>query len=157
MQLREHISGFDSNLTRQSRNIQLLDVFSALKEVIVNPLELQNYENLTRPFQEIKKDDIRLGLDTDLKKACEEFILATAKSCTNPILSYLKTHKSFSTEVNDGFKEIILKVNADTLECIRNNLGHPIQMLKMYFGDKHIQLALIRIIRVYWFNIRVLF
>lgn len=86
MQLREHISIYDSNFTRSTRNFHFMDILGALKDVLVNPLVLQSYGS----FLQVKEDDVRHVLDEDLKHSCEGFILETAKVCSNPILDYLK-------------------------------------------------------------------
>jgi hypothetical protein len=45
-------------------------------------------------------------------------------------------------------KEMLQKANNDALEAIKRHLMASIKMLGLYFGDKNVQLTLIRIIRV---------
>jgi hypothetical protein len=101
MQLREHISGYESNLTRSSRNVKLIDILNVVRDVFSSSIESQNFASLALPFTRVQTEDIRMALDNDLKKYCQGFILSTARTCIEPILRFLKEYKIMASGKDD--------------------------------------------------------
>jgi uncharacterized protein YaaR (DUF327 family) len=165
MQLREHISLYDSNFTRSTRNLHFSDIMTAVKDVLVRPLVLQNYGNLVMPFFQTQEDDVRQLLDADLKRSCENFVLDQAKLNSQPLIHFLDTiGKKASHGIDNQYAGLFMlmidsvrKAYQEFLPAIQKHFPNTIKMMKNYLGDKSTQLTLIRIIRVTAFYRRVQF
>ncbi|KAI8902930.1 Sec34-like family-domain-containing protein [Globomyces pollinis-pini] len=153
LQLREHISFYDSKFTRSTRTFDVTEVFDALKDVFINPLTFQTYGNLALPFLKTQEDDVRQILDNDLKKACESFILDASKTSSLPITQFVLKAKPYLSSktslVEQPFAstENIKVVYESFVKAVNANLLNAVWKLKHYLGDKNTQLTLIRIIR----------
>ncbi len=102
MQLRENISYYDSKFLRSTRNVKLTDIFQAIRVVLANPLIIQNYGDLAKPFVATQQDDVRQILDSKLKFSCETFILNTSKASTQPLLNYMAVVNEFLARNSRG-------------------------------------------------------
>jgi uncharacterized protein YaaR (DUF327 family) len=156
LQVREHVSLYDSNFTRSTRNVQFSDIMMAVKDVLVRPLVLRNYENLVMPFFQTQEDDVRQLLDADLKRSCENFVLDQAKLNSEALIHFLDTIGSKPTQGIDHQYAGRIFLIADAvrngyqqfLSAIQKHFPSTIKMMQNYLGDKSTQLTLIRIIRV---------
>jgi hypothetical protein len=102
LQLRENISYYDSKFLRSTRNVKLADIFQAIRVVLSNPLDIQNYGDLAKPFIATQQDDVRQILDQELKTSCETFILETSKASTEPLLQFLNEVTMFLAKNSRG-------------------------------------------------------
>ena len=102
LQLRENISYYDSKFLRSTRNVKIADIFQAIKDVLGNPLAIQNYGNLAKPFIATQQDDVRQILDAKLKFSCESFILDISKASTEPLVQFMAQINAFLSKHSRG-------------------------------------------------------
>jgi hypothetical protein len=156
LQLREHISIYDTKFLRSSRSVKISDIFQAILGVISNPLTLQSYGNLASPFVAIQHDDVRQILDSKLKEACQAYILHTCKMTAEPLIAFMKKANTLKAQSGKDAlfiqpfaqKEALILNYQNFLELIESNLKVSVGKLRQYLGDKGTQLTLIRIMRV---------
>ncbi|KAJ3275146.1 Golgi transport complex subunit 3 [Terramyces sp. JEL0728] len=89
LQLREHVSYYDAKFTRFKSTFKFVDVLDAIKDVFAQPLRFESYGNLALPFIKTQNDDVRQLLDSDLKKACENFILGISQIVCLPLITFV--------------------------------------------------------------------
>ena len=102
LQLRENISYYDSKFMRSTRNVKIADIFQAIRDVLGNPLVIQNYGNLAKPFIATQQDDVRQILDAKLKFSCETFILDLSRSSTEPLVGFMSQISTFLSKHSRG-------------------------------------------------------
>ncbi|KAJ3256863.1 Golgi transport complex subunit 3 [Boothiomyces macroporosus] len=150
LQLREHVSYYDAKFTRFKSAFKFVDVLDAIKDVFAQPLRFQSYGNLALPFIKTQNDDVRQLLDSDLRKACENFILGISQIVCQPLIVFLgqcQPYKKPDSLANQPFAspDAVQSVHDSFVKSLQANLLPQILLLKNYLGDKNTQLTLIRI------------
>ncbi|KAJ3323590.1 Golgi transport complex subunit 3 [Boothiomyces sp. JEL0866] len=150
LQLREHVSYYDAKFTRFKSLFKFVDVLDAIKDVFAQPLRFESYGNLALPFIKTQNDDVRQLLDSDLKKACENFIFGASQNVCQPLIVFLglcQPYKKTDALGNQVFTnpEAVQSVHDTFIKSLQANLLPQILLLKNYLGDKNTQLTLVRI------------
>ncbi|TPX43835.1 hypothetical protein SeLEV6574_g04838 [Synchytrium endobioticum] len=168
LMLREQIAPFDVAFVRRQEVLDFGALSEAVSSVLANPLSFGNFSQAVLASAALPKvveryPDAKEGVDKELKRICEDFILDTTRSCVEPLSSFLLKVQAFKLRdssirpssvprlslpsQNFAQPAQVLQIQDAFREVLSKRLGHAISRMADYLGDKRTEAVLVRVMR----------
>ncbi|TPX32254.1 hypothetical protein SmJEL517_g04569 [Synchytrium microbalum] len=168
LMLREQIAPFEVAFVRKEEILDFGALQAAVSTVLSDPLSFGNLSQavmagVSLPRTVESYPDAKEGVDKELKRVCEDFILDTTRSCVEPLSSFLLKVQVF--RLRDGSSRSssvpreslaaqnfaqpaqVLQIQDAFREVLSKRLGYAISRMADYLGDKRTEAVLIRVMR----------
>ncbi|KAI9203906.1 Sec34-like family-domain-containing protein [Polychytrium aggregatum] len=168
LMLREQIAPFDVDFVRKDDVLDFPGLSEAVSTLMVKSWSISNLTTISRdlitaastPQLLENYSDAKQGVDNELKRVCEDFILETTRACTEPISSFMLKVHAFNIK-NDAkpasARELLMRqpfatpdqvqlVVASLQELLKSRLVSTLSKMSDYLGDKKTEGILIRVL-----------